>query len=118
MRSTAFRTASRLRARPASSGTPTSVRANGQARVTSQHPAGAQHRHRAHFRNDRSAIPDSQPGQVPARPQTERQRLVTNDRSWFPAQRCRGSGIMAERQEDTARRLNAYLDEQEKLFAG
>jgi S1-C subfamily serine protease len=39
------------------------------------------------------ALPDD--AQVPVRfvtfdePQTERQRLVTNDRSWFPAQRCR-----------------------------
>src|SRR5262245_25608184 len=38
-------------------------------------------------------LPDE--AQVPVRfvtfdePQTERQRLVTNDRSWFPAQRCR-----------------------------
>jgi S1-C subfamily serine protease len=39
------------------------------------------------------SLPDD--AQVPVRfvtfdePQTERQRLVTNDRSWFPAQRCR-----------------------------
>jgi S1-C subfamily serine protease len=39
------------------------------------------------------SLPDD--AQVPIRfvtfdePQTERQRLVTNDRSWFPAQRCR-----------------------------
>jgi len=39
------------------------------------------------------SLPDDR--QVPVRfvtfdePQTERQRLVTNDRSWFPAQRCR-----------------------------
>ena len=38
------------------------------------------------------SLPDD--AQVPVRfvtfdePQTERQRLVTNDRSWFPAQRC------------------------------
>ena len=38
------------------------------------------------------ALPDG--SQVPVRfvtfdePQTERQRLITNDRSWFPAQRC------------------------------
>jgi S1-C subfamily serine protease len=39
------------------------------------------------------SLPDD--AQIPVRfvtfdePQTERQRLVTNDRSWFPAQRCR-----------------------------
>jgi S1-C subfamily serine protease len=45
------------------------------------------------FERALESLPDQ--SQVPVRfvtfdePQTERQRLVTNDRSWFPAQRCR-----------------------------
>jgi pro-apoptotic serine protease NMA111 len=46
------------------------------------------------------AIPDDQ--QAPVRyvsfdePQSERQKIITNDRSWFPAQRCRRDDALGE----------------------
>jgi len=45
------------------------------------------------FQRVLESLPDDKPAPVRFvtfdEPQTERQRLITNDRSWFPAQRCR-----------------------------